>query len=535
MEGSVRVRFAPSPTGQVHIGNIRTAIFNYLFARGGGGEFLLRVEDTDLERSTQEAVDKLLDCMNWLGLDYDGEIYRQSRQAEEHIAAADKLLVDGNAYKFPSKDGELVPTAFRIPWDTDYHPSVRIAGDVKMATHANESLRVSKNGVSFAQISRTGKPMPTAASLAGFHGLKAFDANGVVLFDLNDKLDEILNNEKSFVVENCAKIAFQRREVFYDDVIKGRLSKPLDTMKDLIIVRSDGSPVFHLANVFDDIAQNVTYIVRGDDHVENTYRHILLFRALGSEPPVYGHMPMIVNDQGKPFSKRDGDAFVGDFRAKGYLPEALFNYLAFLGWSPGDERDKMSKEEFVEAFSIDRVVSSPAKFDFAKLANLNGRYIAELSNDEFVPLLTDFARETDRVKVLKWMEEDSERFAAVADLMRSRCKTLADVDSWAFFFGDEIEMDAKLAEKALNPQTLTAIAKFAENLAASAAGMDAALLESAIAEAEKTADLAPGRIMRPLRVAATGLGSGADLVPTLVLIGRERLLVRLKEILSASC
>lgn len=526
MSSYLKVRFAPSPTGQVHIGNIRTAIFNYLIARNRGGVFLLRVEDTDLERSTQDALDKMLESMNWLGLDYDGAIFRQSQHAADHIAAAENLIANSKAYKPESKNGEPVPVLFSIPWDTDDHPAVRIVGDVEQAVHSNEPIVISSAGVSYAQISKKGKPIPTTATLAGFHELKIYDAAGELLFDINDALDGILNDGESLQFENCAKIAFQRREVFYDDVIKGRLAKPLDTMKNLVIVRSDGSPVFHLANVVDDAAQGVTHIIRGDDHVENTYRHIFLFHALGFELPKYGHMPMIVNAQGKPFSKRDGDAFVGDFRLKGYLPEALFNYLALLGWSPGDDREKMSKEELVEAFSLDRVISSPAQFDFAKLANLNGRYIAELSNDEFIKRIADFAEEVELSNVLSWMKADSAKFADVAELMRGRCKNLADVAEWAFFFEDDILPDAKLAEKTLKPDILPAIAKFAE-LIRGAAGFAESDIEAAIADAEKSADLASGKLMRPLRVAATGAGSGADLVPSLILIGRERLLARL--------
>ena len=368
MSDNIRVRFAPSPTGKVHIGNIRTAIFNYLFARNESGDFLIRVEDTDRERSTQDAIDKLFDCLEWLGLDYDGEVFYQSREADNHIKAAEQLLEQGKAYRpAPKTPGEETPVIFRIPWETDDNPAVNIVGETEIKVHSQVPVVIAPSGISYAQISKKGKPVPAAASLAGFHKLTVFDADGAVLFEIENEIDAILKEGREFTIEGAALFKFERREVFFNDIIKGKLAKPLDTMKDLVIVRSDGSPVFHLANVLDDAVQQVTHIIRGDDHVENTYRHLFLFQALNREAPSYGHMPMIVNAQGKPLSKRDVDAFVGDFRLKGYLPEALLNYLAFLGWSPGDGREKMSKQELIKAFSIDRVLSSPARFDAVKL------------------------------------------------------------------------------------------------------------------------------------------------------------------------
>ena len=239
-----RVRFAPSPTGNVHIGNIRAAIFNWLYARHTGGTFLLRVEDTDLERSTPEAIRTLLDCMEWLKLDYDEPVVYQTTQVKKHLAAAEKLLADGRAYK-ENKGGKGDCVIFRMPKDGD---------------------------------------------------------------------------------------------VAYRDLVKGEMRKHAADTQDFVIVRSDGSPVFHLANVVDDITQGVTHVIRGDDHVENTFKHIELFKALGAEPPQYAHLPMIVNHMGKPYSKRDGAAFVGEFREQGYLPDALFNFLVLLGWAPGDDR-----------------------------------------------------------------------------------------------------------------------------------------------------------------------------------------------------
>ena len=238
---TVRVRFAPSPTGNVHIGNIRAAIFNWLFARHEGGAFLLRIEDTDRERSTPDAIENLLDAMDWLGLDFDEEPLYQSSRLEAYREAAERLIEGGFAYR-----------------------------------------------------SDLGDPAKGEAVVFRAH-----------------------------------------RTVVFEDLVKGRMRKDEKQMKDFVILRSDGTPVFHLANVVDDIHMGITHVIRGDDHVDNTFNHLLIYEALEAAPPRFAHLPMLVNDRGKPYSKRDGDAFVGEFREKGYLPEALFNFLALLGWSPG--------------------------------------------------------------------------------------------------------------------------------------------------------------------------------------------------------
>lgn len=523
-----RVRFAPSPTGQVHIGNIRTAIFNWLYARHTNGEFIIRVEDTDIERSTQDAIDKLFLCMDWLGLDYDGEPYYQTKAAEQHRAAAEKLLTENKAYKpEPKEPGQQVPILFRIPWNTDNNPAVKITGNVEFNVHPEEPVIVGPSGINYAQVSKKGKPIPCAACLGGFHELKITGQNGECLFDIEQEIDAILNEGKTFKLKACDKFSFQRREVQFTDLIKGKLAKPLDTIKDLVIVRADGSPIFHLANVCDDAAQQVSCIIRGDDHVENSYRHVLLFQALGYEIPKYAHLPMIVNDSGKPYSKRDGDAFVGDFKDKGFLPQALFNYLALLGWSPGNDREKMSQTELAQAFSLERVLSSPARFDFVKLTNLNSQYVAELEVSDFVDKIADFATSTDRHEVSGWIKDQKDVFTKVAKLMQLRTKSLADVDSWQVFFADQVEYKPKDFRKAIvNPgmmqhllalkDKLAQIAEFSENE-----------LEKTVRDFEKISGIDEGKLNRPLRVAVTGSGSGADLMQTLEILGKEKVISRL--------
>lgn len=426
---SVRVRFAPSPTGSVHIGNIRTAIFNWLFARHEGGKFLLRIEDTDRERHTQEAVDGILDVMSWLGLDYDEEPVYQSQRIAAHVSAAEKLLKGGHAYaedKGGTGKGECV--VFKMPGD----------------------------------------------------------------------------------------------DMVFTDVIKGALCKKAEDLTDFVILRSDGSPTFHLANVVDDIDMGITHIIRGDDHTENTYRHVAMYRALQADVPMYAHLPMIVNQQGKPYSKRDGDCFVGQFRERGFLPQALVNYLALLGWSPGDDREKMSIRELVESFALDRVKSSPAQMDIQKLTHLNAEYVTQMPLDEFVGDIRQSLADRE------WAVTAGESyFGEVCALMQSRTHLYPYAAEWKYFFSDDIDYDEKAVRKNLRKDGCRDALSAAQN---GLEGCDWTLegIEGAIRTAESERGIKEGKLNQPIRVAVTGLSRGAGLYETLVLLGRQRCVNRLE-------
>ena len=433
---SVRVRFAPSPTGQVHIGNIRAAIFNWLFARHEGGNFLLRIEDTDRERSTPEAVETVLDAMRWLGLTYDEEPLYQSTRLNAHREAAESLLKTGHAY------------------------------------------REDKGG--------TGKG-------------------------------------------ECIIFKMPGKDMMFKDVIKGELRKSAKDMSDLVILRSDGTPTFHLANVLDDIQMKITHIIRGDDHVENTYRHIALFQALGADVPAYGHLPMIINQQGKPYSKRDGAAFVGEFRDKGFMAEALFNYLTLLGWSPGDDREKMSKDELVLLFTLDRVKSGPAQMDIKKLTHLNSMYIAEMPLGQFIQT------ERNVVNRLEWGSAcDDNLFIAVCKLMQSRAHTFTAAEEWKYFFVNEISYDEKAVKKNLAKEGVKPLLiKVKEHLSAS--DFSAKSIEDAIHGVEKENAIGEGKLNQPVRVSVTGSSIGAGIYETLELLGKECVLKRLSYAIEHYC
>lgn len=426
---SVRVRFAPSPTGQVHIGNIRTAIFNWLFARHEGGKFLLRIEDTDRERSTPEAVKTVLDSLGWLGMDYDEEPLYQSTQTEKHLAAAEELLAKGLAYKEDKGN--------------------------------------------------TGKG-------------------------------------------ECVILKAPTEDVTYVDEVKGELTKKAGDIQDMVIVRSDGTPVFHLANVVDDINMNVTHIIRGDDHVENTYKHIPLFRALGAEPPMYAHLPMIINQQGKPYSKRDGSAFVGEFREQGYLAGALFNYLALLGWSPGDDREMMSVKEMIEAFTLDRIKSGPAQMDTRKLTHMNQLYVEAMPLDSFIASVTEALQDE------SWLAgADPDALRAVAALMQSRTHLFTYAKDWKYFFSDEFEYHDKSVRKLLaKPGIKEALQALAAAFEETSFTQDE--LEAAIRKVENDHGIKEGKLNQPTRIAVAGIPAGAGLYETLALLGKETCLKRIR-------
>ncbi len=524
-----RVRFAPSPTGQIHIGNIRTAIFNWLFARHCGGKFLLRIEDTDLERSTPEAIKNLLQCMAWLELDYDEKEIYQSSLRDRHQSAAEQLLADGQAYRGAPDDGGACPVIFRIPMECPRQEIIRSVGIVETALHPEQPFSISVSGIRYFTVSKKGKPVENVACLAGFKNLKLFNANNEPIFSLNKVIDAISAGE-SFSIAGGVKISFERREVFFRDLVKGEMAKPLDNMRDLVIVRSNGSPVFHLANVCDDISQQITHIIRGDDHVENTYRHLLLYAALNAETPDYAHLPMIINNQGKPYSKRDGDAFVGDFRERGFLAEALFNYLALLGWSPGDDREKMSRTEMIEAFTLGRIKSAAAQFDQEKLMNLNSLYIASIPLPAFINASGDFVL---RESWGKNVDVKSEYFAATASLMQSRTKTFKNVETWKYFFCSDLEYGGKAFEKSFAPVSHRQALKILADRLISIKNMTPADIRNLIAEIEEKCNIAHGRLFQPLRLAVTGTNQGADLDATICLIGADVCVIRIRKALDS--
>ena len=485
----IRVRFAPSPTGKVHIGNIRAAIYNWLFARHTGGKFLLRVEDTDLERSTPEAIAVLFDCMKWLGLDWDEEVFYQTKNVKRHLEVVDQLLATGHAYKVEktSRDGKTgVVTMFRMP----------------------------KEGV-----------------------------------------------------------------IEFDDIVKGHMAKKAEDIQDFAIVRSDGSPIFHIANVVDDIDQRVTHIIRGDDHVENTFKHICIFRALGAEVPKYGHLSMIVNQQGKPYSKRDGAAFVGEYREQGYLPEALFNYLLLLGWNPGDDREVLTRQEMIDLFELEKVHVTAAMFDPKKLAWMNGEYIKKIPANEFRDMMVRSAASegsssgslgeyavSPRSDLRSAAEHSADKTAAsegsssgalgeYAVSLRSDLRSAAEQKAWwdylaaqiqvrtkflkdipaaiKCFVSDDFPFDEKAVEKRLKKPGVKELLLDLVERFSKVEDWTAPALEALVKELSQGNGMGPW--VHPIRVAVSGRGEGIGLFEMLQLLGKEKTLARLRHAAETLC
>ena len=310
-------------------------------------------------------------------------------------------------------------------------------------------------------------------------------------------------------------------------MVRGTIKKRAEDVQDFVIVRSDGSPVFHLANVADDISMGITHVIRGDDHIENTIRHIELYKALGHEPPAFAHLPMIVNNVGKPYSKRDGAAFVGDFRSQGFLNDALLNFLALLGWSPGGDLELMSREQMVELFSLERVKSAPARFDPKKLTWMNGEYMRDIPRDIFVER---FSAELSKAGLLGDGTEEG-YVEAICEQMQSRTKTYgAVVAANSYFFTEDYPFEEKASRKRLEKAGVPALLDAVRECFGALEVFDAASTEAALNGYCESADVGLGQVVHPVRVSVSGLAAGPGLFEMLELLGQQRVTSRMSAV-----
>ncbi len=405
---SVRVRFAPSPTGFLHIGGVHTALFNWLFARHEGGEFRLRIENTDTSREVAEATEQIQDSLRWLGLDWDGEVTFQLDRMERCREEAQRLLAEGKAYE---DEGAI-------------------------------RIRMPDEGV-------------TA----------------------------------------------------WDDLIRGRIDYPNEKLEDLVLVRADGRPTYNFASPVEDRLDEITHVLRGDDHISNTPKQIRILEALGAPLPAYGHLANILGEDGKKLSKRHGATSAEEFRAQGYLPEALVNFLALLGWSYDDKTTIMSRGELVERFTLDRVGASPAIFDFKKLEWMNGVYLRALPAEEYADRLVAYLRE-------QGYDWDDQLVRKAAPLVQEKISTLGEFPKFAgFLFARSPGQPAALPDVA---EALEAVEPF------SAEGIEAALRRFA-----EQQGLKPREAFQPIRLAVTGSTVSPGLFESLELLGKEETLARI--------
>ena len=411
---SVRVRMAPSPTGFLHIGGVRTFLFNWLFARGQGGEVLLRIENTDTSREVADSTEQIQRSLSWLGIDWDGEVRFQLDRMQESQGLARRLVEEEKAYE---DEGAI---RFRMP-------------------------------------------------------------------------DEGTTG--------------------WADAVRHRIEVLNDQLEDVVLVRSDGRPTYNFANPVEDMLDGITHVIRGADHVSNTPKQIQILRALGAEPPVYAHVPDVLGTDGKKLSKRHGAQSVEDFREQGYIPEALVNFLARLGWAYDDKTEVFSREELLRLFSLDRVSPSPAVFDYEKLAWLNGVHLRRLSPDEYADRVVAYLRE----QGIDWDEELVRR---ATPLVQEKIETLAQFPDYVRFLFEDVAPDPSLLDGRVLEEAAETLAELDP--------FDAETIEQALRELAQRLELKPREAFQPIRVAVTGSKVSPGLFESIELLGRDRSLDRLR-------
>lgn len=439
---SIRVRFAPSPTGFLHIGGARTALFNWLYARHTGGKFILRIEDTDTARNTQAAVDVILNGLRWLGLDWD--------------------------------EGP-------------------VTSDATGPTHGDRG--------------------PYYQSQRRDH--------------YRQRVEALLTHGLAYEHEGAVRFRMTRDPVVIDDLIVGQVRRELTDREaedpDFVIVRSDGQPVFHLTNVVDDLEMGVTHVLRGEDHLSNTAKHLELFRAFGVHPPKYAHIPLILNPDGSKMSKRDQGASLATYMEEGYVPEAVVNYLALLGWSPKENREILALPELVERFDLPQVLRHNARFDMAKLQWMNAEYMRALPDDRFYELC---------VHTLGRHGVDTNRYElayvkAALDTCKGKLRTFHELPGYAgFYFTDLEDYDPAAVAKDFTRENLDRLARLREAFA-KVEPFNSAFLESCLKTTAAELGVKAGVLVHPTRLACTGKTAGPSLYHLLEVLGREEVLARL--------
>jgi glutamyl-tRNA synthetase len=442
-----RVRFAPSPTGYLHIGGARTALFNWLYARHTGGTFVLRIEDTDAARNSQEAVEVILNGLRWLGLDWD-----------EGPMTAD-------------------------------------------ATGASKG-----NSGPYFQSQRKE--------------------------NYQRRVEALLSRGLAYEHEGAVKFKMQREPITIPDLVVGDVVRKLTDREevdpDFVILRSDGQPVFHLVNVIDDLEMDITHVIRGEDHLSNTAKHIALFNAFGVKPPHYAHIPLILNSDGSKMSKRDKGASLTHYMSEGFLPEAVVNYLCLLGWSPKDNREKLSLAETIERFDLPQILRHNARFDYEKLLWLQGEYAREVSDDRFYELA---------VHAFAKAGMDTNKFPlayvkAALDTCKGKLKTFGELPAYAgFYFRDEIIYNAEAAQKDFVPENKPRLQKLCDAFA-KLDSFAAANLETTLKETAKELGVKVGVLVHPTRLALTGNTAGPSLYHLLEVLGKEKSLARIDRALT---
>jgi len=477
----VRVRIAPSPTGNLHVGTARTALFNWLFAKRYNGKFVLRIEDTDLERSENKYVQNIYDSLKSIGLNWDegpdigGEYapYKQSERNEVYVKYVQKLLDSGHAYYCYCSQEELEA----------------------------EKLEAQKEKRDFIYSGRCKKLSPQDA--------EKFSTEG-----------------KQPVI----RFSMPSRFLTFKDLVKGEIEFDTSLTSDFVIMKSNGTPTYNFAVVVDDIEMKISHIIRGEDHISNTPRQIILYEALGAKVPEFAHLGMILAPDRSKLSKRHGATAVSEFIEQGYLPEAFVNFLALLGWSPADEQEIKPLNEIAGQFSLDRVSSAPAIFEFDKLNWMNGMYIRNLPLEEITQ------------RSLKYIEKydlsvyTEEQLMKIVDAVRNNLTKLSEIsDAVIYFFGEDVQIDEETRENILKtPESQQVLQEFSE-LAKNFDYKDTEKINEQLGEFRKQMKpLKPKQVMWAVRTALTGRTHGADIAVVISLLGRDRILKRVQNAITAN-
>jgi glutamyl-tRNA synthetase len=474
----IRVRFAPSPTGYLHVGGARTALFNWLLARRHGGAFVLRIEDTDVERSSAEMVEGILDGLRWLGLDWDegpkiggpcGPYY-QSGRLDRYRAAARQLVASGSAYY--------------CYCSADLLKSKRDAAEREGRTwrYDRTCLQVTRDEV--AALERQGKP-------------------------------------------RAVRFRVPEGPITFDDLVHGPIEFAGADVEDFVILRSDGHPTYHLSVVSDDVEMRMTHVVRGDDHISNTPKQLLLYQAIGAPVPQFAHVPLILGTDRKRLSKRHGATSVMEYARQGYLPEAMVNFLALLGWSPGTDQEVFTREELVDRFSLEGISGGSAVFNPEKLDWFNQQHLLRLAPHELAARVKPWL-EAEGVWDQAYLGDRHAWFFAVLDLLKPRAKKLEDfLTVGRFFFTDLIEYDRDAVARHLGDRAMIGHLAAVDKALARLAAFDAASIEEALRATADARGVKAPALIHAVRVAVTGKAASPGLFEVVSLIGRERTHVRL--------
>ena len=446
-------RFAPSPTGYLHVGGARTAIYNWLLARQNKGKFFVRIEDTDQKRSDDDSVQNIIRSLEWLGLFWDEDLVFQSSRQQRHLDVVSDLLQSGKAYY-----------CFCERKDEDQDDACRQLSSIEINRNLAEN------------------------------------------------------------VIHTVRIHIPAEEIEFTDRICGEIKVDHTGLNDFIIVRSDKTPVYHLAVVVDDHDMGITHVIRGADHLSNTAKQIVIYKALGWSIPEFSHLPLILSEDKSRLSKRHGAVAVNDFRNQGILPEALFNYLCLLGWSPGNDQEILNKNEIINIFSLDRVNSHNAIFDKQKLLWMNGKYISSIAEEEILHLISPFITE-DQVKIFK---DDKAALLQLWRMLKKRSRTLADiVEGMKFYFSDPDGYDPEGIKKYFSSSDVVESLKMLQSELKNGAGFDEKNLEVIVRNFAEKQDVSAAIIIHPLRLALTGKTFSPGIFEVMQVLGKEKVLRRI--------